>query len=208
MSGGEHRRFLVGLTGGIGAGKTTVARMLREHGAFVVDADQVAREVVAPGSPGLARLVGRFGKPILGPDGALDRAALGRIAFADDRARVDLNAITHPLIRERTAQIIAATPPGSIVMHDVPLLAELDLAGAYDMIIVVDCTDDVRLARLAQRGMPRAEALSRMSAQASRETRLAIADLVIDNSGSEADLARQVSVAWDAVLAKAKAAGR
>lgn len=175
-----------------------MARMLADRGAYVVNADEVAREVVAPGSTGLSRLVAEFGSAILHPDGTLDRQRLAAVAFADQSKRAKLDAITHPLIRERTAQRFAAGPsaPGAIQVHDIPLLAELGLASEYDVVIVVDCPDEIRLARLRERGLTEPDAQARMAAQATREQRLAVSDLVIDNSGDDEALRREVDKVW------------
>lgn len=190
--------LLVGLTGGIGSGKSTVADLLAAKGASVVDADAVARAVVEPGTPALARLVERFGTGILGVDGRLDRLALGRLAFADEQSRKDLEAITHPAINEEFLRRIQAAPQDAVVVCDVPLLAESPQARArgYPVVIVVEAPREVRLARLEARGMPRADAEARMAAQASDEERRAIATHVIDNSGDRAHLQRQVDALW------------
>lgn len=186
----------IGLTGGIGSGKSTVARLLADRGAYVVDADVVAREVVAPGSEGLAALIAAFGDRILQPDGSLDRQAMADIAFSDDRARATLNEITHPRIAARTAELIAAAPPDAVLVHDMPLLVELNMQDGYDLVLVVDAPDEVRIARLVQRGLGAADAAARIAAQVPRERRLAAADIVIDNSGSPEDLREQVEQAW------------
>lgn len=186
----------IGLTGGIGSGKSTVAGMLEDLGAHVIDADALAREVVAPGTAGLAELVAQFGTGILAADGSLDRAALGAVVFADPAARERLNAITHPRIGARTAELVAALPDDAVLVHDVPLLAELGMQDAYDLVVVVDAPDDIRVARLMQRGLDERDARARIAAQASRDQRLAIADVVLDNSGSLADLKAQVLQAW------------
>jgi dephospho-CoA kinase len=187
----------VGLTGGIGAGKSEVASRLAAHGAVVLDADAVAREVVAPGTPGLAAVTEAFGPEILQPDGSLDRTRLGEIIFADDQLRARLNAIVHPLVRERMTELEAAASPAGIVVQDVPLIAENGLASMYDLVVVVDVPPRVQIDRLTRnRGMPREQARARMAAQASREARLAIAGIVIDNSGSLAELDRQVGELW------------
>ena len=192
----------VGLTGGIGSGKSEVARRLVAHGAVLIDADLAAREVVVPGSGGLKRIVAAFGDDVLGPDGSLDRARLGEIVFKDPELRAKLNAIVHPLVRqwmlaaERTA-LQAADPPGPIIVHDVPLLAESRGKGGFDLVIVVDVPPEVQIERLvSQRGMTPDQAAARMSAQASRERRLEVADIVIDNSGSLADLDRRLAAVW------------
>ena len=192
----------VGLTGGIGSGKSTVAQLFSELGAYVVDADRVAREVVAPGSDGLRALVAEFGPGICAPDGSLDRAAMAEVVFADESARARLNAITHPRIAARTAELMAALPDDAVVIHDVPLLAELGLQGAYDLVVVVDAPDDVRITRLIDRGLSESDARARIAAQAGREQRLAIADVVIDNSGDLASLTAQVQKVWPRVAGR------
>jgi len=192
----------VGLTGGIGSGKSAVARLLAGHGAVVVDADALAREVVAPGTPGLAAVLAEFGDGVRAPDGSLDRAALGRVVFAADAARRRLNAILHPLIAARTAELVAAAPPGAVVVHDVPLLVENGLAGNYDFVVVVEASEHVRLDRLRRtRGMDATEARSRMAAQAGDADRRALADAVVVNDGSLADLAAAVDELWRARIA-------
>lgn len=187
----------MGLTGGIASGKSAVADLLGEHGAVVVDADLLAREVVEPGTPGHAAVVARFGDRVLAPDGGLDRAALGEIVFADDRARSDLEAIIHPAVRRRAAELEALAPAGSVVVHVIPLLVETGQTGLFDAVIVVDCEPDVQISRLmARSGLSRAQALARLGAQASREERLAAADIVLHNDGSLADLAAAVARIW------------
>jgi dephospho-CoA kinase len=191
----------VGLTGGIGSGKSEVSRRLAAHGAVILDADVAAREVVAPGTPGLAQVADAFGPGVLRPDGALDRDRLGAIVFADPSAREKLNAIVHPLVRDwmRAGERAAVDEANGqvIVVHDVPLLAETGRAGGFDVVIVVDVPPELQVERLAsQRGMTEAQARARMAAQASREQRLAVADLVIDNSGSLDDLDRRVAEVW------------
>jgi dephospho-CoA kinase len=186
----------VGLTGGIGAGKSEVSRRLAAYGAVVIDADQIAREVVEPGTEGLAEVVAAFGPEVLTPDGALDRARLGDIVFADPELRGKLNAIVHPRVASRMAELERGAS-GSIVVHDVPLIAENGRAGVYDVVVVVDAPPKLQAERLIRRrGMTREQAMARMAAQASREQRLAIADIVIDNSGSLAELDRQVGDLW------------
>jgi dephospho-CoA kinase len=190
----------VGLTGGIGSGKSEVARRLAEHGAVLIDADVAAREVVEPGSPGLARIAAAFGDEVLRPDGSLNRERLGEIVFADPGLRGKLNAIVHPLVREwmQEAERAAVQTDGdAIVVHDVPLLAESRGKAGFDAVIVVDVPPDLQLERLvSQRGMAAEQASARMAAQASREQRLAVADIVIDNSGSLNDLDRRVAEVW------------
>jgi dephospho-CoA kinase len=186
----------VGLTGGIGAGKSEVSRRLAAYGAVVIDADQIAREVVEPGTEGLAEVIAAFGPEVLTPDGALDRARLGDIVFADPELRGKLNAIVHPRVARRMAELERGAS-SSIVVHDVPLIAENGRAGAYDLVVVVDAPPKVQAERLVRRrGLTREQARARMAAQASREQRLAIADIVIDNSGSLAELDRQVGDLW------------
>lgn len=187
---------MVGLTGGIGAGKSTVTAVLAEAGAVIVDADRIAREVVEPGSPGLAMLVAEFGEQILGADGSLDRAALAALAFVDADRTAALNAITHPLIGERTAEQFASAPPEAIVVHDMPLLVEGGMTPGYQIVLVVDTPAEIRLERLVeQRGMPEDDARARMARQATDEQRRAVADVLIDNSGDRgavADLTREL----------------
>lgn len=189
--------MLIGLTGGIGSGKTTVSDLLGDLGAVIVDADVVAREVVAPGSAGLAALVAEFGTEILGPEGGLDRERMAAIAFADPTARAGLNVIVHPLVRTRCAELSRAAPPGSVVVQVIPLLAETGQRAAFDLVVVVDVSPEVALDRLVQlRGMTPADAAARMAAQASREDRLAVADVVLDNSGDPGHLDAQVRELW------------
>lgn len=171
---------------------------LAARGAVIADADAVARAVVAPGTTGLAEIVSVFGPEVLTSGGSLDRPRLGEIVFADDGLRAKLNAIVHPRVAERMAAIEAESPPGAVVVHDVPLLTENNLAGQYDVVVVVDVPPELQIARLTQsRGMPAAQARARQAAQASREQRLAVADLVVDNSGSLADLDRRVDSLWE-----------
>lgn len=191
----------IGLTGGIGSGKSTVARMFAELGAHVIDADAVAREVVEPRTPGLAALVEEFGNGILDGD-RLDRTSLAQIVFEDEGARTRLNAIIHPLIGARTAELIAALPPDAVFLHDVPLLVELHLENAYDLVVVVDAPDDVRVSRLVERGLTEDDARARIATQATREQRLAVADVVINNSGDLDQLREQVRSAWPKVAAR------
>ncbi|MFG1810125.1 dephospho-CoA kinase [Streptomyces sp. NPDC049040] len=187
----------VGLTGGIGAGKSEVARLLASYGAILVDSDRIAREVVEPGTEGLAAVVAEFGAGVLAADGSLDRPKLGAIVFADEGRRKALNAIVHPLVGARSAEVQRSAGPGDIVLHDVPLLAENGLAPHYDVVVVVDADSGTRLDRLVGlRGMTPDEARSRMAAQASREERLAVADLVIDNDGPLDALEPQVKAVW------------
>ncbi|WP_042383743.1 dephospho-CoA kinase [Streptacidiphilus melanogenes] len=188
----------VGLTGGIGAGKSAVSALLAELGAVIVDADLIAREVVAPGTEGLAAVVAEFGDDVLAADGSLDRPKLGAVVFADPARLAALNAIVHPLVGRRSAELEAAAGPDAVVVHDVPLLAENGLAPLYDVVVVVDAADETRVRRLVElRGMAEADARARMAAQATREARLAVADLVIDNDGPLERLAPQVREVWE-----------
>jgi dephospho-CoA kinase len=198
-----------GLTGGIGSGKSTVSARLAELGAVVLDADKAARAVVEPGTPGLAAITAAFGADVLGADGSLDRAKLAGIVFADEAALGRLNAITHPLIHEhiRAAEeaAIAAGGDDVVLVHDVALLAEWGRAKEFDLVIVVDVPTATQLERLTgQRGMTEEQARARMAAQATREQRLAVADIVIDNSGSRQDLDRRVDEVWGELQARAR----
>jgi dephospho-CoA kinase len=196
----------VGLTGGIGSGKSEVSKRLAAQGAVIIDADAIAREVVAPGTDGLADVVEAFGKEILRADGELDRPRLGDIVFADPELREKLNAIIHPRVGARMAELEQGAGPGAIVVHDVPLIAESGLASAYDLVVVVDVPPRLQVERLVRnRGMTREQAQARMAAQASREQRLAIAGIVIDNSGSRAELDRQVGDLWAELRRRAAA---
>jgi dephospho-CoA kinase len=186
----------IGLTGGIGSGKSTVSALLAARGAVVIDADRIAREVVEPGTPGLAAIEETFGGQVLQRDGSLDRPALAAIVFADPEARRRLDGLVHPLVRSRAAELAAAAPEDAVVVHDVPLLVETGQAAAYDLVLVVQADPDVRIQRLVQRGVPEADARARMAAQATDEQRRAVADVVLDNSGSEQELAAQVDRFW------------
>jgi len=197
----------VGLTGGIGAGKSEVARLLAARGAVVVDADALAREALAPGTTGLAAVVAEFGPEVLAADGSLDRARLGRMVFADDERRAALEAVVHPYVQRRSAELMAAAPPGAVVVYDVPLLVEKQLQGHYDVVIVVEASDEDRLHRLmVARRMTEADARARMAAQAAPEERLAVADVVLRNDGDLAHLARQVEGLWKVLDARARGA--
>mgnify|MGYP002631113188 FL=1 len=186
--------LLVGLTGGIGSGKSTVAALLRQRGSVVVDADVIARQVVEPKTPALAALVDRFGEQILGSNGKLDRAKLAELAFATEESRRALEAITHPAINEEFTRQMLAAPPDAIVICDVPLLAESDQARnrGYPVVIVVESPIEVRLDRLEQRGITREDAWRRISAQASDEERRELATILIDNSGDLSALTERV----------------
>ena len=188
---------MVGLTGGIGSGKSAVAARLAAHGAVVIDADRLAREVVAAGTEGLADVVAAFGPDVLASDGGLDRPALAGRVFGDDAARRRLEAIVHPRVRARTAELVAAAPPDAIVVNDVPLLVEAGLAAAYEVVVVVLADEATRVARLVRdRGMAEEEAYARIRAQATDEQRRAVADMVITNDGSLDDLAARVDEVW------------
>lgn len=198
------RVLKVGLTGGIGAGKSEVSRRLAANGAVIIDADTVARDVVAPGTPGLAAVTAEFGPGVLAADGSLDRGRLGALVFADAAARGRLNAILHPLVRAETRRRFAAAPPGGVVVNDVPLLVETGLAPSYDVVVVVEAPEPVRLARLTGiRGMSEADARARIAAQASDTERRAVADHVVTNAGSPEELDRRVEMLWRHLAARA-----
>src|SRR3954470_18954300 len=196
----SSRVLTVGLTGGIGSGKSEVSRRLRELGAVVIDADAVAREVVEPGTPGLAAVVAEFGEDVLRANGQLDREGLGRIVFGDPEKLARLNAIVHPLVGERIAARMAEVErdhPDGVVVYDVPLLVENDLAGGYDVVLVVAASPETQLRRLVQqRGMSEEDARARIAAQAPLEAKLAVADIVIHNDGPLADLDARVREVW------------
>ncbi|MFF3456065.1 dephospho-CoA kinase [Streptomyces sp. NPDC002730] len=196
----------VGLTGGIGAGKSEVSRLLVSYGAVLIDADKIAREVVEPGTPGLAAVVEAFGPDILAADGTLDRPRLGSIVFSDPDRLAALNAIVHPLVGARSMELEGTAGPDAVVIHDVPLLTENNLATLYDLVIVVDASPETQLDRLVRlRGMAESEARARMAAQATREQRRAIADLVIDNDGPLEQLEPQVRKVWAELTQRAAA---
>jgi dephospho-CoA kinase len=188
----------VGLTGGVASGKSTVSAILAELGAVVIDADKLAREVVAPGTEGLRQVVEVFGPDILTADGELDRPALGAIVFADEDARRRLEAIVHPLVRQRGRELEAAAPDGALVVHDIPLLAETGQAEKFDAVIVVDAPVETQVERmLSERGWTRENAESRVAAQATREQRRAVATYVIDNTGTLEDLRDRVTEVFE-----------
>ncbi|UAJ77906.1 dephospho-CoA kinase [Leifsonia sp. ZF2019] len=192
---------LIGLTGGIASGKSTIASRLAEHGAVIVDADRIAREVVEPGRPALAAIAERFGPGVIAADGSLDRPALGAIVFADEESRLALNEITHPaVLAESTARFAAAgaADPDAIVVYDVPLLVESANEYPFDLVVVAHAAAPTRVERLvALRGMDRAEAERRIGAQATDEERLAVADVVIDTDGSLERTREQVDALWE-----------
>jgi dephospho-CoA kinase len=190
--------LLVGLTGGIGAGKSTVASLLAERGAVVIDADQVARDVVEPDQPAFAALVEEFGPDIVGADGSLDRTELAARAFATPEGKAALDAITHPAIHAEFGRRMVEAPPDAIVVLDVPLLVESKTAAerGYEIVIVVEAPEEVRLDRLEGRGLDRADATARMRAQASDEARRAVATHVLDNGGDHTALVAQVDALW------------
>jgi dephospho-CoA kinase len=186
----------IGLTGGIGSGKSTVSRLLAERGAVIVDADAIAREVVEPGTPGLAAVAEAFGAEILSADGSLDRPALAAVVFAHPEQRRKLDGIVHPLVRARATELAAAAPPDAVLVNDVPLLAETGQASSYDLVVVVEADTETRVARLVQRGLTAEDARARIAVQATDEQRRAIADVVLDNSGTPEQLAEQVDRLW------------
>jgi dephospho-CoA kinase len=194
--------LLIGLTGGIGAGTSAVAARLAERGATVVDSDRLAREVVAPGTEGLAEVVAAFGDGVLGPDGALDRPALGARVFGDEAARRRLESVIHPRVRRRTAELVAAAAPDAIVVNDVPLLVEVGLAPTYHLVIVVDAAEATRVERLVRdRGMAPEQAYARIRAQAGDAERRAAADSLLRNDADLADLHARVDALWHERLA-------
>jgi dephospho-CoA kinase len=197
-------RVRVGLTGGVASGKSTVSSMLRELGAVVIDADQLAREVVAPGTEGLAEIVTAFGDGVLTPEGELDRPGMAAIVFGDEEARRRLEGIIHPRVRRRGAELEAAAGPDSVVVHDIPLLAETGRPSAFDAVVVVDVPVETQVRRMVElRGMSRDEAEARIAAQASREDRLAIATHVIDNTGTPEDLRERVAEVFESLVSSA-----
>lgn len=190
----------VGLTGGIASGKSTVSELLAGFGAVIVDSDKIAREVVEPGTPGLAQVVAEFGPSVLTESGALDRAKVGEIVFADQGARERLNAIVHPLVGARSAELEeAGRTAGKLVVNDIPLLVEVGYAPFFDEVIVVDVPVETQVERAIARGMTEIDARARIAAQASREDRLAAATYVIDNTGTLDDLRKRVQEIYDAL---------
>lgn len=194
----------VGLTGGIGAGKSAVSSRLAARGAIVIDSDLLAREVVAKGTDGLAEVVAAFGAEVLTADGEMDRPAVGRIVFGDAEARHRLEAVIHPRVRARAAEIEAAAPDDAIVVHDIPLLVETGQADRFDVVLVVDVPAAVQLERLTrQRGMAESEAQQRIASQATREQRLSVADLVVENAGTLAELDSRLDEVWTTLRQRA-----
>ena len=193
----------MGLTGGIASGKSTVSAMLAELGAVIIDGDLLAREVVEKGTPGLAAVVAEFGEGLLTPDGHLDRPAMGALVFGDAAARKRLEAIVHPLVFERIIDLEGNAPEGSLVVHDIPLLAESGRADTFDAVVVVDVPAPTQVERMVRdRGWTGEEAEARMAAQASREGRLAIATHVIDNTGTLEDLRRRVTEVFEVLVGR------
>jgi len=186
----------IGLTGGIGSGKSTVSALLAARGAVIVDADRIAREVVEPGTPGLAQVVEAFGDGVLTADGSLDRPALAAVVFSDPEARRRLDGIVHPLVRARATELAAAAPPDTVLVNDVPLLVETGQASSYDLVLVVEADAATRVSRLVERGLTVEDARARIAAQATDEQRRAVADVLLDNSGSPEQLAEQVDRFW------------
>ena len=195
----------IAVTGGIGSGKSSVSSRLAAHGAVVVDADAIAREVVEPGTPGLAAVLAEFGRGVLSDDGSLDRAALAAIVFADPARRAALEASVHPLVGERSAELLASAPRDAVVVYDVPLLAESlattrSLGHDFDLVVTVAAPVETRVARLVARGMSEPDARARIAAQATDEDRAAIADHVLDNSGDLAALDAAVDRLWESLV--------
>jgi dephospho-CoA kinase len=186
----------IGLTGGIGSGKSTVSALLAARGAVVIDADRLAREVVEPGTPGLTAVVEAFGDGVLTADGSLDRRALAAVVFRDPEALRRLDGIVHPLVRVRATELAAAAPADAVVVNDVPLLVESGQAGAYDLVLVVETAPELRVERLVGRGLTEDDARARIATQASDEQRRAVADVLLDNSGTPEELTAQVDRFW------------
>jgi dephospho-CoA kinase len=196
--------LLVGLTGGIGSGKSTVARMLAARGAVVLDADVLAREAVEPGTSGFDAVVARFGDDVLGSDGSLDRQALASIVFADDVARDDLEAIVHPAVRRAIAEAVTThADTDDVVVVDSPLLIETGAHEGFPVVVVVAASAGARVARLVERGMAEADVRARMAAQMPLEEKVAVADVVVDNDGTEADLEARIDRLWSDLRARA-----
>jgi dephospho-CoA kinase len=194
----------IGLTGGIGSGKSTVSGLLAQLGARIIDADVLAREVVAPGTPGLAAVVDAFGNRVLSADGSLDRPALAAVVFGDPSARATLDGIVHPLVRARAVELISALPDDAVVVQDIPLLVETGQAASFDLVLVVEAELEIRVDRLVRRGLSEDDARARIAAQATDEQRRAVADVVLDNSGTPERLAEQVDRFWAEHVAAAR----
>ncbi|WP_127842002.1 dephospho-CoA kinase [Actinomyces wuliandei] len=197
----SDRALRVGLTGGIGTGKSTVADLLAEHGATVVAADDIARDVVGPGTPGLAAVVEEFGQGVLKADGTLDRSALGSIVFADEGSRARLEEVLLPLIAAEAWARLEEVPAGEVAVYDVPLLVEGQMQDMFDLVVVVEADLDTRLERLAERGLGAEQAMARIASQATDAERRAVADVVLVNSGTPQALARDVASLWEDQLA-------
>jgi dephospho-CoA kinase len=196
--------LLVGLTGGIGSGKSQAAQAFASMGGVVIDADQLARDVVSPGSPALAEIEQRFGSGVI-KAGVLDRSALAAVVFADPKARQDLESITHPRIAAAFQEALLTLPADAIVIHEVPLLVELSLSDRYDLVVVIETTPELRLERLIDRGLSESDIKARLSAQLSDEERSKSADVVIRNDGSMEDLGREIARIWQSVILPAAA---
>jgi dephospho-CoA kinase len=186
----------IGLTGGIGSGKSTVAALLAARGAVIVDADRIAREVLEPGTPGLAAVVDVFGPDVLTAEGSLDRPALAAVVFADPAARARLDEVVHPRVRARAAELVAAAPADAVVVQDVPLLVETGQAGLHDLVLVVEADLETRVRRLVGRGLTEQDARARIASQATDAQRRAVADVVLLNDGAREELAAQVDRFW------------
>jgi dephospho-CoA kinase len=203
----DRRVLLVGLTGGIASGKSVVAARLAEHGAVVVDADVIARQVVEPGTPALARIAQEFGPSVLAPDGSLDRAALGAIIFSDEEKRLLLNSITHPAILDESQRQFAAAgaaDPGAVVVYDVPLLSEARSRAEFDVVVVVSAPEDTRIERMVSlRGMSLEEATRRIRSQVPEEARRALADIIIESGGTLDETLAQADAVWDQLRQRA-----
>ena len=198
----------IGLTGGVASGKSTVSTIFEELGAVIIDADVLAREVVARGTPGLEQVVAEFGEELLTPEGDLDRPAMGRLVFGDEAARKRLEAIVHPLVFERIVELEQDAPPDAVVVHDIPLLAENGRAGDFDAVVVVDAPPQTQVERMVRdRGWTREDAEARMRAQASREDRLALATYVVENTGTHEDLRRRVAEVFAEVVSAGRRTG-
>jgi dephospho-CoA kinase len=196
--------FLIGLTGGIASGKSTVAKRWVEHGAFEIDADQLAREVVEPGSEGLQQIVDTFGSEILNHDGSLDRAKLGALVFSDDIKRLALNAIVHPLVKNRSREILSALPMDAIAIYNVPLLVEAKVNHDFDLVVTVEAPEDEQVKRLVKnRGMTEAEARARINSQAKPVERAAVADVILNSNQDINLLLKDADDLWRTIQLKA-----